>query len=53
MTGTMNNPGTVIMKVADLGIMMLVAEVDEGQRRYAADWPAGQGSRPGILGRGV
>jgi HlyD family secretion protein len=29
MTGTMNNPGTVIMKVADLGIMMLVAEVDE------------------------
>ncbi len=29
MTGTMNNPGTVIMKVADLGVMMLVAEVDE------------------------
>jgi HlyD family secretion protein len=29
MTGTMNNPGTVIMKVADLGIMMLVAEIDE------------------------
>ena len=29
MTGTMNNPGTIIMKVADLGVMMLVAEVDE------------------------
>ena len=29
MTGTMNNPGTAIMKVADLGVMLLVAEVDE------------------------
>ncbi|MBN2452178.1 MAG: efflux RND transporter periplasmic adaptor subunit [Lentisphaeria bacterium] len=28
-TGTMNNPGTVIMEVADLANMLLVAEVDE------------------------
>ncbi|NLF31759.1 MAG: efflux RND transporter periplasmic adaptor subunit [Planctomycetes bacterium] len=28
-TGTMNNPGTVIMEVADLSRMLLVAEVDE------------------------
>jgi HlyD family secretion protein len=27
--GTMNNPGTVIMEVADLSTMLLVAEVDE------------------------
>jgi len=30
MTGTMNNPGTVIMQVADLSQMLLVAQVDEG-----------------------
>ena len=29
MTGTMNNPGTVIMEVADLSQMLLVARVDE------------------------
>ncbi len=29
MTGTMNNPGTVIMQVADLSQMILVAQVDE------------------------
>jgi len=29
MTGTMNNPGTVIMVVADLSKMLLVAQVDE------------------------
>jgi len=29
MTGTMNNPGTVIMIVADLSKMLLVAQVDE------------------------
>ncbi|MBN1766583.1 MAG: efflux RND transporter periplasmic adaptor subunit [Sedimentisphaerales bacterium] len=29
MTGTMNNPGTVIMVVADLSRMLLVAQVDE------------------------
>lgn len=29
MTGTMNNPGTVIMQVADLSEMILLAEVDE------------------------
>jgi HlyD family secretion protein len=29
MTGTMNNPGTVILQVADLSRMMLLAEVDE------------------------
>ncbi len=29
MTGTMNNPGTVIMQVADLSEMMLLAELDE------------------------
>ncbi len=29
MTGTMNNPGTVIMEVADLSRMLVVAEVDE------------------------
>ena len=29
MTGTMNNPGTVIMQVADLSQMLLVAQVDE------------------------
>ncbi|MCE5185297.1 MAG: efflux RND transporter periplasmic adaptor subunit [Planctomycetaceae bacterium] len=29
MTGTMNNPGTVILQVADLGVMMLYAELDE------------------------
>ncbi len=28
-TGTMNNPGTVIMEIADLSQMVLVAEVDE------------------------
>ena len=28
-TGTMNNPGTVIMEIAELGSMILVAEVDE------------------------
>jgi HlyD family secretion protein len=28
-TGTMNNPGTVIMEVADLSTMLLVAQVDE------------------------
>jgi len=29
MTGTMNNPGTVIMQVADLSRMILLAELDE------------------------
>jgi HlyD family secretion protein len=29
MTGTMNNAGTVIMEVADLGAMLLLARVDE------------------------
>jgi HlyD family secretion protein len=29
MTGTMNNPGTVIMEVADLSELLAVAEVDE------------------------
>jgi HlyD family secretion protein len=29
MTGTMNNPGTVIMQVADLSQMLLVTQVDE------------------------
>ena len=29
MTGTMNNPGTIIMQVADLSVMMLLAELDE------------------------
>jgi HlyD family secretion protein len=29
MTGTMNNPGTVIMEVSDLSNMLAVAEVDE------------------------
>ena len=29
MTGTMNNPGTVILQVADLSTMILLAEVDE------------------------
>jgi HlyD family secretion protein len=29
MTGTMNNPGTVILEVADLSQMLLVAQVDE------------------------
>ena len=29
MTGTMNNPGTVIMVVADLSEMLLVAQIDE------------------------
>lgn len=29
MTGTMNNPGTVIMQVADLSVMVLYAELDE------------------------
>jgi len=29
MTGTMNNPGTVIMIIADLSKMLLVAQVDE------------------------
>jgi HlyD family secretion protein len=28
-TGTMNNPGTVIMEVADLSQMVLVAQIDE------------------------
>jgi HlyD family secretion protein len=31
MTGTMNNPGTVIMEVADLSRMLLVAQVDEAE----------------------
>jgi HlyD family secretion protein len=30
-TGTMNNPGTVIMEVADLDKMLMVARVDESQ----------------------
>lgn len=30
-TGTMNNPGTVIMEVADLDKMIMVAHVDESQ----------------------
>ena len=30
-TGTMNNPGTVIMEVADLDKMIMVARVDESQ----------------------
>ena len=29
MTGTMNNPGTMILEVADLSQMLLVAEIDE------------------------
>lgn len=29
MTGTMNNPGTIILQVADLSQMLLVAQVDE------------------------
>lgn len=29
MTGTMNNPGTIIIQVADLSQMLLVAQVDE------------------------
>ena len=29
MTGTMNNPGTIIMQVADLSEMILLAELDE------------------------
>ncbi len=29
MTGTMNNPGTIIMVVADLSKMLLVAQIDE------------------------
>lgn len=29
MTGTMNNPGTIIMQVADLSVMVLYAELDE------------------------
>ena len=29
MTGTMNNPGTVIMEIGDLSQMLLVAQVDE------------------------
>jgi len=29
MTGTMNNPGTIIMEVADLAQMLIVAQVDE------------------------
>lgn len=29
MTGTMNNPGTVIMEVSDLSSMLAVAEIDE------------------------
>jgi HlyD family secretion protein len=41
MTGTMNNPGTVIMKVADLGVMMLVAEVDEANWECSA-WAKSQ-----------
>ena len=28
-TGTMNNPGTVIMEVADLGTMLVIARIDE------------------------
>ena len=30
-TGTMNNPGTVIMEVADLSKMLMVAHIDESQ----------------------
>jgi HlyD family secretion protein len=29
MTGTMNNPGTIIMEVADLAQMLIIAQVDE------------------------
>ena len=31
MTGTMNNPGTVILEVADLSKMLLVAQIDESR----------------------
>ena len=31
MTGTMNNPGTVILQVADLSKMLLTAQIDESQ----------------------
>jgi HlyD family secretion protein len=34
MTGTMNNPGTIIMTVADLSQMLLMAEVDESDIGY-------------------
>ncbi len=30
MTGTMNNPGTIILQVADLSQMLVVAQTDEG-----------------------
>ena len=38
-TGTMNNPGTVIMQVADLSKMLLVARVDES---YIGNLQVGQ-----------
>jgi HlyD family secretion protein len=50
MTGTMNNPGTIIMEVGDLSEMLVVAQVDEadvgklevGQkaRAHIQAWPA-------------
>lgn len=36
-TGTMNNPGTVIMEVGDLSRMLLVAQVDEADVAKLAD----------------
>ncbi len=36
MTGTMNNPGTVIMEVADLSRMLVIAQVDEADMGHLA-----------------
>ncbi|MFZ0033446.1 MAG: efflux RND transporter periplasmic adaptor subunit [Sedimentisphaerales bacterium] len=45
MTGTMNNPGTVIMEVSDLSRMLVVAQVDEAD---VGNLEVGQGVTVGV-----
>jgi HlyD family secretion protein len=56
MTGTMNNPGTVIMEVSDLSRMLLVAQVDEadvGGLEVGQEAVVGVHAFPDIEFRGV
>ncbi|MGA2916749.1 MAG: efflux RND transporter periplasmic adaptor subunit [Sedimentisphaerales bacterium] len=56
MTGTMNNPGTVIMEVSDLSKMLVVAQVDEadiGELEVGQEATASIQAFPNIKFRGV
>jgi len=53
--GTMNNPGTVIMEVADLSRMLVVAQVDEadvGKLKVGQKGSCGRLCRPSFYRRG-